>query len=292
MPRHSSRKTNEPPSSSVATCPSPPRSNNPGAIRAQVHALYEPPQQPIAGGVQFAKDEKERWVHEVAKRLGLEAVGWVVAVPAQTRRWRSMAARYCCRVQRWSRPLAFSFVTRATAPATRASSHCCSSTHQQVEPVAFQVADMAVALEKEKAFVAAASDPYFLATKKVKPGEMTSTIIYKDRPLRGGEEFLPDELLVKVIVSAPKGQQTVFKHCEYPSGRGGENEMVVKGWMDEYKEEEYEDRLNDFGLLVNLCKIVGEDIVYGICDALREKRRLGADLRSQLDSALLAKNLL
>ena len=270
--------------------PEPAESNNPGAIRAQVHALYEPPQQSIPGGVQFSKDDKERWVHEVAKRLGMEAVGWVVAVPARQggEKYGGKVLLSGAEVEQAARfQLRYAGSSGYSRFVTLLLEHA-----QQVEPVAFQVADMAVALEKEKAFVAAASDPYFLATKTVKHGEMTSTIIYKDRPLRGGEEFLPDELLVKVIVSAPKGQQSVFKHCEYPSGRAGENEMVVKGWMDEYKEEEYEDRLNDFNLLVNLCKVVGEDVVYGICDALKEKRKLSSDLRSQLDSALLAKNLL
>ncbi len=270
--------------------PEPAESHNPGAIRAQVHALYEPPQQPIPGGVQFGKDDKERWVHEVGKRLGLEAVGWVVAVPARQGgdKYGGKILLSGAEVEQAARfQLRYAGTTGYSRFVTLLLEHA-----QQVEPVAFQVADMAVALEKEKAFVAADTDPYFLATKRVKAGEMTSTIIYKDRPLRGGEEFLPDELLVKVIVSAPRGSQTVFRHCEYPGGRAGENEMVVKGWMDEWKDEEYEERLNDFNLLVQLCKVVGEDIVYGICDALKEKRRLSPDLRSQLDSALLAKNLL
>ena len=271
--------------------PEPAETNNPLAIRAQVHALYEPPQQSIPGGVQFGKDDRERLVHEVAKRLGMEAVGWVVAVPAREggEKYGGKILLSGAEVEQAARfQLRYAANTGYSRFVTLLLEHA-----QQVEPVAFQVADMAVALEKEKAFTAASSDPYFLATKRVKAGEMTSTIIYKDRPLRGGEEFLPDELLVKVMVSAPRASQTVFAHCEYPGGRaGGESEMVVKQWLVEYKDEEYEEKLNDFNCLVCLCKVVGEDIVYAICEALREKRKLSADLRSQLDSALLAKNLL
>lgn len=270
--------------------PEPAETNNPGAIRAQVHALYEPPQQPIAGGVQFTKDEKERWVHEVAKRLGMEAVGWVVAVPAREggEKYGGKILLSGAEVEQAARfQLRYAGSSGYSRFVTLLLEHA-----QQVEPVAFQVADMAVALEKEKSFAAASSDPFFLATRKVKQGEMTSTIIYKDRPLRGGEEFLPDELLVKVIVSAPRGRQSVFAHCEYPSGRSGENELVVKSWMSEWKDEEYEERLSDFNLLVVLCKVVGEEVVYAICDALKEKKRLSDAVRSQLDSALLAKNLL
>ena len=267
--------------------PEPAETHNPGAVRALVHALYEPPQEGVKGGVRFLKDDKERAVHEVAKRLGLEAVGWVVNSEP-----RPVAEKYggkvlmsgpeveqAARFQlRYPGPGGYSrFVTLLLEQAP------------QVEPVAFQVADMAVALEKEKAFQPA-SDPFFLATRPPTKTQMVPTIIYKDRPLRGGEEFLPDELLVKVIVSAPKGQLSVFKHHEYASG--GASEVLVKAWLDEFKDEEYEEKLSDFNLLVNLVKLLGEQVVYGVCEALREGNKLSADTRSQLDSALLEKGLL
>ena len=267
--------------------PEPAETNNPGAVRALVHALYEPPQEGLKGGVRFLKDDKEKAVHEVAKRLGLEAVGWVVNVEA-----RPVAEKYGGKVLMSGPEVEQAGRFQLRYPGPGGYSRFVTLLLEQgpqVEPVAFQVADMAVALEKEKAFQAA-SDPFFLATRPPTKTQMVPTIIYKDRPLRGGEEFLPDELLVKVIVSAPKGQLSVFKHHEYASG--GTSEVLVKGWLDEFKDEEYEEKLSDFNLLVNLVKVLGEAVVYGVCDALREGKKLSPETRSQLDSALLEKGLL
>ena len=56
--------------------------------------------------------------------------------------------------------------------------------------------------------LADASDVGFLAARKAKKNECLPTIVYKNKPLQQGEEFLPDELLVKVracvLVPHPK----------------------------------------------------------------------------------------
>ena len=269
--------------------PEPAETNNPGAVRAEVHALYEPPQEAIKGGVRFLKDDKERAVHEVARRCGMETVGWVLNVERREGGDKyggkillsgpevQQAARFQLR---YANEAGYSrFVTLILEQSAK------------VEPVAFQVADMAVALEKEQAFTPA-SDPFFLATTQPTRTRMTPTIVYKDRPLRGGESFLPDELLVKLIVSSPReGQRlSLFHHAEYASAAA--SDVVLKAWLQQYKDEEYEEKLSDFNLLVNLVRIIGESIVMQVCDAVRERRKLSPDVRSQLDAELLEKQLL
>ncbi len=49
-----------------------------GGIRAQVHAIYEPPQEGLPAGVRFLRDPNEKVVHELAARLKLEPVGWII----------------------------------------------------------------------------------------------------------------------------------------------------------------------------------------------------------------------
>ena len=267
--------------------PEPAETNNPGAVRALVHALYEPPQEGMKGGVRFLKDEREKAVHDVAKRLGLEAVGWVLNVER-----REVAEKYGGKVLMSGPEVEQAARFQLRYPGASGYSRFVTLILEQaqaVEPVAFQVADMAVALEKEKVFEAAA-DPFFLSTRPPTKTAMVPTIIYKDRPLRAGEAFLPDELLVKVIVSAPKGQLSLFKHHHYPSSGG--SEVVLKSWLDELKDEEYEEKLSDFNLLLNLGRLLGEEVVGGVCDALKEGRKLSPETRSQLDSKLLEKNLL
>jgi hypothetical protein len=57
----------------------PEETKNPGAIRAIVHALYEPPQAYTpAGGVRFLRDIDEDNVHQIAETCGLVPVGWVI----------------------------------------------------------------------------------------------------------------------------------------------------------------------------------------------------------------------
>ena len=270
--------------------PEPAESNNPGAVRALVHALYEPPQEGFRGGVKFLKDDREKAVHDVAQRVGLEAVGWVISVER-----REVADKYGGKVLMSGPEVEQAARFQLRYPgASSAYSRFVTLVLEQaaaVEPIAFQVADMAVALEKEKAFQPA-DDPFFLSTRPPTATSMMPTIIYKDRPLRPGEAFLPDELLVKVIVSAPKGQGqlSMFQHHHYPSA--GSSEVLLKGWLEEWKEEEYEDKLSDFNLLVNLTKLLGDEVVWGVCDALKEGKKLSSETRSQLDSRLLEKQLL
>jgi len=267
--------------------PEPAETNNPGAIRAQVHALYEPPQEAKSGGgLRFTKDEREKTVHVVAERLGLECIGWVITTTARIGGEKyggkilmsGFEVEQASRLQlRYSNSTGYSrFVTLILEQS------------QQVEPVAYQVADMAVALEKEHAF-APASDPYFLSTRVPGKHELLPTIIYKDRPLPPGEPFLPDELLVKVIVSAPKGSLSIFQHQEFSSTGG---ELLIKTYMQEYNKQEYEQRLSDFNLLVNLVKVIGETLVLEVCDAIKENRPITAATKSELDRVLLEKNLL
>ena len=269
--------------------PEPAESSNPGAVRAEVHALYEPPQEAIAGGVRFLKDDKERAVHEVARRCGMETVGWVLNVPQREGGDKyggkillsgpevQQAARFQLR---YANAAGYSrFVTLILEQ------------QPKVEPVAFQVADMAVALEKEQAFTPAA-DPFFLATTQPTRTRMTPTIVYKDRPLRGGESFLPDELLVKLIVSSPReGQRlSLFHHAEYASAAS--SDVVLKAWLQQHREEEYEEKLSDFNLLVNLVRIIDESSVMQVAEAVRDRKKLNPDARSQLDAQLLEKQLL
>ena len=56
----------------------PVETNNPGAIRAIVHSLYEPPQENAKDFVRFLKDPNEKLIHQISQKLGLEVVGWIV----------------------------------------------------------------------------------------------------------------------------------------------------------------------------------------------------------------------
>lgn len=275
--------------------PEPASTNNPGAIRAEVHALYEPPldfkaSTPIQP-FRFLKDDKEKLVHSLASQLGLECVGWVITAGARLGGDKyggkilmsgpevEQAARFQARyasTQGYSR-----FVTLILEQPAQST--------QQIEPIAYQVADTCVALEQAHVFDAA-NDPYLLSTRIPKKHELLPTIIYKDRPLQPGDPFLPDEMIVKVIVSAPKHSLTMFHHADCPSQ--GNSELLIKTYMQQHHSEDYEQRLNDFNLLIHMGKVLGEPIINKVCQALKDKQAMSANVRAELDRLLLEKNLL
>ena len=58
----------------------PEETKNPGAIRAQVQAMYYPPQESKDEGLRFLSDNKETNVLAIAEKLGMRPVGWCITV--------------------------------------------------------------------------------------------------------------------------------------------------------------------------------------------------------------------
>jgi len=57
-----------------------------------------------------------------------------------------------------------------------------------------------------------------LAARESKPGELIPHLVYKDQELKGGQEFVPDEFIVKAIVTAQEEKSMyLFYHHEFPS---------------------------------------------------------------------------
>lgn len=258
-----------------------------GAVRAQVQALYEPPQEALSGkkGVRFLKDPHELSVTSVAALLGLEPVGWVIAtLPRSGAKYGGdvllsgpeikQAARF---QERYKDDLSHSkFVTVVMEQA------------QNVEPKAYQVSDQCVALERD-GVLALAADPFMLAGRTPQPGELVPTVVYKDRPLQPGQEFLPDEFVVKVIVMQPEKPRQKFKYAEF-SAVGSEQEL--RQYLVKHKAEEYHDKLSDFNVLCYLPAVLGPQLANKIITAVGTGNKLPADLKAELDRTLTAKKLI
>ena len=271
----------------------PVETNNPGAIRANVFALYEPPQESAKDFVRFLKDPHEKTIHALAARCGLEVVGWIVTTVERTGEkygghviMSGLEVQQAARFQnRYKNALGYSrFVTIVMEHAAT------------VEPRAFQVSDLAVCLERDGVF-AKAPDSNMMATRVPAAGEMVPTVVYKDRPLLPGKEFLPDEFIVKVILTAPSagaGGDPVFRHADFPGLSSSPTDAMLKGYMAKYAREDYVSKLADFNLLAFLLAkaVLPEKAVGEVCDAIRERKSIGKDTQSQLDSAFLAKGLM
>lgn len=262
--------------------------NNPGAVRASVQGYYEPPQESVSGGVQFLTDPNESIVHQLAKRLGLQMVGWMLVVPP-----RPNHAKYAGKLLLTANEIQ----QAARFQHSYADEHGYSKfvtviiEHQQtVEPVAFQVSDVCQALQRDGVLTNSSVDPLLLATREPKTNELVATIVYRDKPLPPNTEYLADDFLVKVIVSAPKAaDSSIFANFDFPS-RGKED--MIRFHLQTHAKDDYTAKFADFNLLCALVPFLGLSTVYDVCDAIKERKSISSSLRATVDTALKAKGLI
>jgi nuclear protein localization family protein 4 len=255
--------------------------SDPLQLRAMVYAIYEAPQESQPNGVKFLRDPRETAAHAVARAAGLEPVGWVITT--QPRRGEKYAghvflsgpeARQAARFQRrYADPVdgRSRFVTVVL------------EFGNEVEPRAHQVSDQAVALERDNV-LGNAEDPWVLATRKPAAGELMPKVVYKDKPLKPGAEFLVDELLVRVRVMAPQQPEPRFAHNDFPSTG---TELHLRSYLAEHAHEPLPQRLSDFNVLVALAEFIGLPLVERTARALAKPGApadpaLVADLRAAL----------
>lgn len=254
----------------------PAETKNPGAIRALVHSLYEPPQESTPTGMRFIKDPNEAAVHQIAARCGLEPVGWILCRTGRegekyggkvvlTGQEVQQAARFQARFQDQYEHSRFVTIIMEHAAT--------------VEPRAYQVSDLAVALERDGIF-GKPTDPNMISTRIPGKSEMIPTVVYKDRPLQPGVDFLPDEFIVKVILTSPKVPDSMFKSHEFPSNG---SELYIRNHLASHARLDLVSRVSDFNLLVALVKVAGWSAVEEICDAIRTKSNLKDETRIALE---------
>jgi len=264
----------------------PEETKNPGAIRAEVQALYEPPQAALqTGGVRFINDPNEKNAYAIAKLFDLEVVGWVVTTTVRE------GAKYGGKVF-----MSGSEVRQAARYQARfknAAGHSSFVTvilehGQTVDPVAYQLSDQCVALERD-GVLDDAPDKNMLTQRKAKEKEMLPSIVYKDKPLLPGTEFLPDELIVKVACMSPLKPNAVFKHSQFPSDG---NDSSFRNHMRSFSSEPYEVKLSDFNALVYLASTIGLTLTEKLCKAIKSGSGLTKQDREELDKEIVKKNLL
>jgi hypothetical protein len=165
-----------------------------------------------------------------------------------------------------------------------------------VEPRAYQVSDLAVCLERDGVF-AKAPDSNMICTRVPGQGELVPSVVYKDRPLLPGKEFLPDEFIVKVIASAPGANETpVFRRAEFPPLAAQPTDAMLKAYMAKHsKEPSIVSRLADFNLLAYLFakQTFPERLLNELADAIKNRQtNLSKETQSQFDAALISKGFI
>lgn len=153
------------------------------------------------------------------------------------------------------------------------------------------MSDLAVCLERD-GVLAKSDDSNMMSTRVPAQGELVSTVVYKDRPLLPGKDFLPDEFIVKVIALQPKSiAEWQFAHAEFPALKDQPTDAMVNGWMKKFAKESYTQRLADFNLLSYIAAkgAIPEKTLNDICQALKTKATLGKEAMAALDALAVSK---
>lgn len=265
-----------------------------GAIRAQVHALYEPPQSHIPFGVQFTSDKYEKVVHEIGSALGLVPVGWVIAkLPVNDVKYGGDVLMSGAEVKQAAK---LQWLYKQPNLYSQFVSLIVEYNSSAVEPHAYQISDVGVALVHDNV-LGDATDHNLLAVRTPRTKEMIATVVYKDRPLIPGEstsEFLPDELLVKVIVSAPKQKESILYSHNFPSN--ALHTQVLDTYIQSYLSDNSKlpllQRLSDLNLLIALVQYIGKSTVLEICTYIKTNQSLTGELTKAINDALKSTGLI
>jgi hypothetical protein len=127
-----------------------------------------------------------------------------------------------------------------------------------LEPRAFQISDQGIAMVRD-GLLQLGSTAEFLAPRKGKSGEFLPSVLYKNKALNPGEDFLPDEMLVKVISMAPFSPTPLFVHRHFPLYSGSEE--ALRSYLRMHKDEAYPGKISDFALFCFLPRIIGSEVI-------------------------------
>jgi hypothetical protein len=128
-----------------------------------------------------------------------------------------------------------------------------------IEPKAYQISDQGVAMERDN-LLQEGSSIETLAARKGNGKEYIASIIFKDRALNPGEDFIPDELLVKVVAMKPYNPISMFAYKDFPLYGGNKNHAIA--YLRQHQNESLHQQLSDFAFLCHLPRFAGLDVNF------------------------------
>lgn len=247
-----------------------------GAVRAHVCALYVPSQEPGPTGVFFRKDTCP--IVRVAAALGLQPVGWAITtLPRAANDPVFLSGREIRQAARFQAKYA-----NALGHAQFVTMVIEYNDAGQIEPNAYMISDQGVALERDGVLDDAAAMEKLTVRKEGK-GEYVPSVIYKSKALSGGDAFVPDELLVKVVAMQPHRPRSLFLYHQFPLTGG--TTQTLRAHLEAHRGEPYHQSCSDFGLLAFLPTVIGIKLTEALCAAVEQQRSLDSATTSRLDAA-------
>uniref|UniRef100_A0A7S4DU40 Nuclear pore localisation protein NPL4 C-terminal domain-containing protein n=1 Tax=Lotharella globosa TaxID=91324 RepID=A0A7S4DU40_9EUKA len=246
-------------------------------VRADVQAIYEPPQEAMTTGARFLTDPRQDIVQGMADAMGLEPVGLCICkakAPEDKKGFQTILTakelKMLARLQGvFANEKGFSRFA------------CVVLVHQDtIEPEAYAAADICMALERDELLGTVKGEPFKLKTETPEgadPSAMPVIYVPKDNDTSGGtnqakikvnpgEPFPMDFFIVKVLAAMSKAAVPLFKHCEFPvNGKPSD----LKSYMQRHQNEGFASKFSDFNLLLNLPEFFGDNETEVFHDKLK-----------------------
>lgn len=248
-------------------------------MRAEVHAVYEPPQVGAIDTVTLLKDPTNEHVERVADMLGLMRVGWAITAGARDFPGLSSAElAAACRFQQLTRinnsPMS-RFVSVLVQPKEDGT----------VEPTMWQATDQAVALHRDR-ILQKPRKPDFCAVRvadKNNKEDFVAPVIYKGQE---SEEVDVAFLQVDGTVTVQAGQAGFLQRTTFPTRLFLGKDPSINELRNELRRHQglaWPELLSDFNLLVFLAGLPElKDDMQLICNAVANGTSLNADVEAKL----------
>jgi len=250
----------------------------PDGVRAEVYALYEPPQMGDFEGVNLLPDPTNEHVERVAHMLGLCRVGW--ATTATGRDFVGLSSSEVAAAAR------FQQVTRVeNSPLSRfATVLLMPSEDGAVEPTLWQVTDQCVALHRDN-ILQTPEKPDFCKVRvadKSNVEDFVAPVIYK-----GHESEEIDVAFLQVRGTVTQGGSGMFKRNTFPTRLFLQKDPTMAELKNELRRYEgqlpWPELLSDFNLLVFLAGLPQlKDSMQDICNCVTNDAQLDSAVISQL----------
>lgn len=246
--------------------------HTPLGIRANVSAIYEPPQKNSESSVSLLPDPDAEKIDFLASQLGLQKVGYIWSDIQINEKKQIIQNRVEYLLTSNEIIQIAKMQNKAPSPCKRALSGKCGSkfisviatgnAQGQIDLHAYQVSDQCMALVKD-GIITSTQDPLLLRTKKTSKRFIPDVMYnakneYNIEVTKKAEPTLPTEFfIIRVGLGAPKKPKPFFKRLQFPIENREQiqpaqaKQIIQSGNLSE--------TLSDFHLLVYLSKKLNFD---------------------------------
>ncbi|XP_060521215.1 nuclear protein localization protein 4 homolog [Cylas formicarius] len=283
-------------------------SDVPLGIRANVVAIYEPPQESSRDSIRLLPDEKEEVVDQIAQHLGLRKVGWIFTdlmpddiqkgTVKHTRNVDShfLSAQECIMAGHFQNrhPNACRFASSGYFGSKFVTVCVTGDKTNQVHMEGYQVSNQCMALVRDNCLLPTKDAPELGYVRESSDKQYVPDVYYKEKDTYGNEVSrlarpLPVEyLLVDVPASSPVNPQYTFNTDTSKQPFPVENRLIdghiqdfnaLSTYLSQFAFDEFYNSINDFHLLVYVATmdmLPMRDYLDPLLDALRRKDRAAA----------------